>query len=628
MPHNKEFASPKQMTLGKDELNPLIVDSLLKTIWSSMHHVIAKHWLFQRKRLLCLSAKTTSSNEFSSTMAFVIICLATNQKFNFSSLKFQELMDLCTRLSNKVLDLESEVIDIKSSFTDKIEKLKGRVHKLEEKNMILKEKSFKYVKIDTAAPVEDKEESFQQGRMIAYMDEDVEVNLEEAQAKAYNLDLQHSEKVFSMQDIKEEKPAEVEEVLEVVTDAKLITEVVTTSEPTTTAAQVPKVSDPRRRRDVVIQDPEETATSVIMPIKLEAELNENINRNDVLEQVKRSERQNNAVMRYQVLKRKPLTEAQARKNMMIYLKNMAGFKMKFFKGNKRQGESIEQEIAKKQTMDEEAEELKRHMLIMANDDDESRWKSQGVEEPYKKDSMIVDMDEDVEVNLEEAQAKEYNLDLQHSEKVLSMQDIDEEEHDEVEEVLKVVTTAKLITKVVSTAEPTTTTAQVPKVSAPRRRGGMVIQDPEVTAASFIVHIESRWKSQVVLKLHYLLKNFNREDLKTLWNLVKERFETTEPKNFSDEFLLNVLKIMLEKPNIEANVWKDQKGRYGLKVEEDSEMSLELLRIVTHGIYGKRTWGGRDVIWKGSGGLQVYGSSCGRRVNITRLLAGNLVGALF
>nr|GEV73896.1 hypothetical protein [Tanacetum cinerariifolium] len=49
----KELASPKQMALGKDASNPLIVDSLLKTIWSSIHHVIAmKHWLFQSKRQL------------------------------------------------------------------------------------------------------------------------------------------------------------------------------------------------------------------------------------------------------------------------------------------------------------------------------------------------------------------------------------------------------------------------------------------------------------------------------------------------------------------------------------------------------------------------------------------------
>ncbi|GKA21102.1 hypothetical protein Tco_0701091 [Tanacetum coccineum] len=49
----QELASPKQTALGKDISNPLIVDSLLKTIWLPMHHVITiKHWLFQSKRLL------------------------------------------------------------------------------------------------------------------------------------------------------------------------------------------------------------------------------------------------------------------------------------------------------------------------------------------------------------------------------------------------------------------------------------------------------------------------------------------------------------------------------------------------------------------------------------------------
>nr|GEX38101.1 ribonuclease H-like domain-containing protein [Tanacetum cinerariifolium] len=66
--------------------------------------------------------------------------------------------------------------------------------------------------------------------------------------------------------------------------------------------------------------------------QLKAELNANINSDDVIEQVKIREKHDNTVMRYQALKRKPMTEALARKNMMIYLKNMAGFKMDFFKG--------------------------------------------------------------------------------------------------------------------------------------------------------------------------------------------------------------------------------------------------------------------------------------------------------
>nr|GEU59867.1 putative ribonuclease H-like domain-containing protein [Tanacetum cinerariifolium] len=116
------------------------------------------------------------------------------------SLKLKELMKLCTNLSNKVLDLKSEVIDIKSTYKAKIEKLKSRVERLEEENM----------------------------RKIADIYANVEINLEKVQAEAYNLDLDHQEKVLSMLDVNDEELAGVEEVLEVVKVAKLITKVVTT----------------------------------------------------------------------------------------------------------------------------------------------------------------------------------------------------------------------------------------------------------------------------------------------------------------------------------------------------------------------------------------------------------------
>nr|GFD24518.1 hypothetical protein [Tanacetum cinerariifolium] len=66
--------------------------------------------------------------------------------------------------------------------------------------------------------------------------------------------------------------------------------------------------------------------------QLEAELNANIMWNVVIEKVKRSERLTYVIMKYQALKRNPLTEAQARRNMIVYLKNIAGYKMNYFKG--------------------------------------------------------------------------------------------------------------------------------------------------------------------------------------------------------------------------------------------------------------------------------------------------------
>ncbi|GKB13092.1 hypothetical protein Tco_0847015 [Tanacetum coccineum] len=109
-----------------------------------------------------LSAKTTAWNEFSSAMASAIICLATNQKFNFSkyifdamvkhleggvkflivptpsndpllsgedSMQLSELMILCTNLQKQVLDLEKA----KDAQAKEIVDLMKRVQKLERK---------------------------------------------------------------------------------------------------------------------------------------------------------------------------------------------------------------------------------------------------------------------------------------------------------------------------------------------------------------------------------------------------------------------------------------------------------------------------------------------------------------
>ncbi|GJV12588.1 hypothetical protein Tco_1354129 [Tanacetum coccineum] len=96
----QELTSPEQTAPGKDFPNPLIVDSLLKTIWSSMHHVITmKHWLVQSKRLLVKTSqnplycpKKTAWEQFSSNIAVAVICLATNRKFNFSRMIFDHMV--------------------------------------------------------------------------------------------------------------------------------------------------------------------------------------------------------------------------------------------------------------------------------------------------------------------------------------------------------------------------------------------------------------------------------------------------------------------------------------------------------------------------------------------------------
>nr|GFA00600.1 hypothetical protein [Tanacetum cinerariifolium] len=69
--------------------------------------------------------------------------------------------------------------------------------------------------------------------------------------------------------------------------------------------------------------------------------------------------------------------------------------------------------------------------------------------------------------------------------------------------------------------------------------------------------------QLFLSFISLLRNFDREDMEMLWKIVQEGFASLEPKSFSDDFLLNALKTMFEKPDVEASIWKNQRGRYGL-----------------------------------------------------------------
>nr|GEV25535.1 ribonuclease H-like domain-containing protein [Tanacetum cinerariifolium] len=192
----------------------------------------------------------------------------------------------------------------------------------------------------------------------------------------------------------------------------------------------------------------------------------------------------------------------------------------------------------------------------------------------------------------------------------------EDDPAEVQEVVDVVTTAKLITEVVTAASETVTTAsatisaaepQVPTATitaaptrvaaAPtkRRKLNEEVEDLKIHLEIVLdedddVYTEATPVARKVPVVDYkiielnnkpyykiiradgtyelyisfltLLKNFDREDLKALWSLVKERFSTSKPKNFSDDFLLTTLGAMFEKPDRQAQVWKNQRTIHG------------------------------------------------------------------
>nr|GEU67319.1 hypothetical protein [Tanacetum cinerariifolium] len=182
---------------------------------------------------------------------------STSQDVGISMNLLQNLMDTCTTLTRRVEHLELDKIDQALAIT----KLKQRVKKLERKNK-LKDvvlEDAKDVAVEKSADVDD--------------NVGIQGKKAECQAEIYKIDLEHAKKVLSMQE-EESKLAELQEVMDVVTTAKIITEVVTASSDTITAASTTLTTDDvsipaatidvaptltaapsRRRKGVVIRDP-------------------------------------------------------------------------------------------------------------------------------------------------------------------------------------------------------------------------------------------------------------------------------------------------------------------------------------------------------------------------------------
>nr|GEU92953.1 hypothetical protein [Tanacetum cinerariifolium] len=183
------------------------------------------------------------------------------QAADFLMSLLQEALDAYASLTRTVEHLEYD----KVAQALEITKLQRRVKKLEKGNKA-------------------------RGRMIDEIDKDDVVVLMDEKEDDKNV-----EKAKVDESAQEDEPADVQEVVDCVTTAKLITEVVTST--ITTA--------PSRRRKGVIEMDEEYAR------KLHAEINKDIDWDVAIDHVKLKAKEDPDVQRYQVMKRKPQIEAQA-----------------------------------------------------------------------------------------------------------------------------------------------------------------------------------------------------------------------------------------------------------------------------------------------------------------------------
>nr|GEY97223.1 hypothetical protein [Tanacetum cinerariifolium] len=241
------------------------------------------------------------------------------------------------------------------------------------------------------------------------------------------------------------EPTELKEVVEVVTTAKLMIEVVIAAAATITAATTPITaatitaapSAARRRKGVVIRDPKETATPSI-----------------IIHSEPKSKDKGKGIM---VKEPKPLKKQAQIEQDKAYARD---------KVLKRTSESLKEKAAKKQKLDEEVEELKIHLQIVPNDDDDVYTKAT----PLALKVPVVD----------------YEIYTKNNKPYYKI-------------------------------------------------------------------IRDDGSHQLFLSFLSVLRNFDREDLEVLWQIVKERFASSKPKNFSDDFLLTTLTYMFEKPDVEAQV---------------------------------------------------------------------------
>nr|GEX37526.1 hypothetical protein [Tanacetum cinerariifolium] len=206
--------------------------------------------------------------------------------------------------------------------------------------------------------------------------------------------------------------------------------------PNTAATITAAPSAARKRKGVVIRDPEETATP-----------------STIVHSEPKSKDKGKGIMRRR--------RAVRRRGKQ---------------GTKKKSESFEQQAAKKQKLDKEVQELKKHLQLVLNDEDDVYTEST----PLALKVLVVD----------------YQIHTENNKPYYKI-------------------------------------------------------------------IRADGTHQLFISFLSLLRNFNREDLEMLWQIVQERFASLKLKNFSDDFLLTTLKGMFKKPEVKAHIWKNQRGIHGL-----------------------------------------------------------------
>nr|GEU33693.1 hypothetical protein [Tanacetum cinerariifolium] len=253
LPNEEIFIDLARMGYEKPSTKLIFYKAFFSAQWKFLIHTI----------LQCMSAKRIAWNKFSSSMASAIICLATGRKFNFSKYIFDSLVRNVDNSSKFYmyprflqLIIRAQVGDISSHTTKYSSPVLTQKQVADDVTAIVTDDD---VPADDAEPTpplpipattppppqelpsKSQEDASKHGGIIELIDADKDVTLEE-------VDVAKDAEVKKNVEVDEQDPTELKEVIEVVTTAKLMIEVVTAAATRITDAPITAARSVARRR--------------------------------------------------------------------------------------------------------------------------------------------------------------------------------------------------------------------------------------------------------------------------------------------------------------------------------------------------------------------------------------------
>ncbi|GKA44657.1 putative ribonuclease H-like domain-containing protein [Tanacetum coccineum] len=171
------------------------------------------------------------------------------------SMKLQELMDICTTLTQRVLDLETELKETKTTHKAKVADLRKRVKKLEKKNSLDKEDASKQGRI---ADIDDNEEI----TLVSTTHDDVDEHVDDTVVDNIVEDVIEEEVVediITAKLIVDVSTAGDQEVSVVNVPVSAVAPIITTAQPTK-ATKTVEITTAPKVRGISIQEQEESTT--------------------------------------------------------------------------------------------------------------------------------------------------------------------------------------------------------------------------------------------------------------------------------------------------------------------------------------------------------------------------------